>query len=344
MRLPRPTIHAARAGLLVTLAAALILFPTCRDHSDVTTGPSQVTASPGILLDSLSRSTASQVSSDSLFATVRILAGDSSFVSGGQSRTIASRYSTDRSHPNAILYIESRLNSFGLTATEQTFGTTGKNIVAVQTGTTDPSHFVLIGAHYDSMPADTIAPGADDNGSGVAATLEVARVLSSVPTSRSIIYAFWDQEEQGLKGSAAYAAQAAGAGKIIDGVVNLDMIGYDGDGDLNLEVHVNGTAASTVVADSLLHANLVCGLPLTLSVINPGTQASDHASFWRNSYGALLLIEEYYGHDFNPYYHSRNDRISAFSPVLFTSATRLAAATILRMAVPHAVSGALTRR
>jgi Zn-dependent M28 family amino/carboxypeptidase len=257
---------------------------------------------------------------------------------------VRSRFSTDTSHALAIRYILLRLRSFGLTPVEQSFGTGGKNIIAIQIGTTEPDRFVMIGAHYESMPKDTISPGADDNASGVAATLEAARVFSKVQPSRSVIYALWDREEQGLLGSKAYADQAKAAGMLIDGVVNVDMIGYDGDSDMKVEVHVNGTALSNVVADSMAHANVICATPLSIVVINPGTTASDHASFWRNSYGALLLIEEYFGHDFNPFYHSRNDRVTAMSQAYFTYAARLAAGTVARLAGPIVVPAGLPRR
>ena len=90
----------------------------------------------------------------------------------------------------------------------------------------------------------TTAPGADDNASGTAAVIEAARIFSQYDFPFTIIYALWDEEEQGLIGSEYYATQAANAGDSILGVINLDMIGYDGNGDGNADVH-NSSVANT---------------------------------------------------------------------------------------------------
>jgi Zn-dependent M28 family amino/carboxypeptidase len=90
-------------------------------------------------------------------------------------------------------------------------------------GTTDTSERVLISAHYDHI-AD--CDGADDNASGVAGLLEAARVLSSRESKRTLVVACWDDEENGMRGSKAYAAQAKQAGEHLTAVVVLDMIGF----------------------------------------------------------------------------------------------------------------------
>ena len=58
------------------------------------------------------------------------------------------------------------------------------------------------------MPSGTTAPGADDNASGTAAVIEAARIFTQYDSKYTIIYALWDEEEQGLIGSAYYAHQA----------------------------------------------------------------------------------------------------------------------------------------
>ncbi|HEX2094366.1 MAG TPA: M28 family peptidase, partial [Longimicrobiaceae bacterium] len=79
------------------------------------------------------------------------------------------------------------------------------NVVAVQRGTVDPEHYVLMTAHYDSRVTDVMdsvsfSPGANDDGSGTVALLEAARVLSRYRFDGTIVYAALAGEEQGLFG------------------------------------------------------------------------------------------------------------------------------------------------
>ncbi len=84
-----------------------------------------------------------------------------------------------------------------------------QNVVCLKPGTIDQDKYIVIGAHYDSHcnNADpyTTAPGADDNGSGTAAVLELARILKDVPTKYSILFTPFSAEEMGLIGSAHMA-------------------------------------------------------------------------------------------------------------------------------------------
>ena len=86
----------------------------------------------------------------------------------------------------------------------------GTNILGVIPGTTTPDEYVIVGAHYDHVvhcgidPADTICNGATDNATGVAAVLEIAERISANPVERSVVFALWDAEEDGLVGSAQY--------------------------------------------------------------------------------------------------------------------------------------------
>ncbi|MDP2480014.1 MAG: M28 family metallopeptidase [Candidatus Palauibacterales bacterium] len=104
------------------------------------------------------------------------------------------------------------------------------NVVAVQRGTTDPGRYVLITGHYDSRVSDVLndtsfAPGADDDGSGVAAVLEAARVLSRHKFAATVVYAALAGEEQGLFGGKGLAAYAREHGWRIEADLNNDIIG-----------------------------------------------------------------------------------------------------------------------
>jgi len=104
------------------------------------------------------------------------------------------------------------------------------NVIAIQRGTTDPDRYVIMSGDIDSRASDgsdavTDAPGANDNASGMAGTIEAARVLSRYKFAASIIYVGLSGEEQGLFGGQKMAAEAKAAGWAIEAVLNNDMIG-----------------------------------------------------------------------------------------------------------------------
>jgi hypothetical protein len=108
------------------------------------------------------------------------------------------------------------------------------NVVAVIPGTVDPDKVIVVGGHYDSVNWDESpfdfnapAPGADDNGSGTVATLEMARILAEHPLSKTVIFMPFAAEEIGLFGSWAYAQDAAYQGIDIQLMINFDMIGEE---------------------------------------------------------------------------------------------------------------------
>jgi hypothetical protein len=104
------------------------------------------------------------------------------------------------------------------------------NVVAIQRGHSYPNRYILITGHYDSRVSsamDTLsdAPGANDDASGTAATLEAARVLSQYRFAKTLLYAPLAGEEQGLFGGHQLAERARREGWIIEGVLNNDIIG-----------------------------------------------------------------------------------------------------------------------
>jgi Zn-dependent M28 family amino/carboxypeptidase len=123
------------------------------------------------------------------------------------------------------------------------------NVVAVLPGTTEPEHHVIVSGHYDSInmvmrtEADgkraldaeatgaAVAPGVTDDGSGTAAVLELARVMSQYKFRKTIVFIAFAGEEYGLYGSSTYAEAAKARGDIIEGVFNNDIIGSDTSGN-----------------------------------------------------------------------------------------------------------------
>jgi hypothetical protein len=104
------------------------------------------------------------------------------------------------------------------------------SVLAIQRGTTDPTRYALMSGDIDSRISDAqnavdSAPGANDNASGLAGTLEAARVLTRYRFNGSVVYAALSAEEQGLNGGQIVARYAQQHGWRITGVLNNDMIG-----------------------------------------------------------------------------------------------------------------------
>ena len=268
---------------------------------------------------------------DSIVFFARELSGDVETNINGTPYTILSRHKNQPGNDKAADYIQQKLEYYGLEVFNQSFGSIGRNVYGVQTGTDYPNQKYIICAHYDDMPSGTLAPGADDNGSGTAAVLETARVLSQQSFPFTIIYALWDEEEIGLFGSGYYAANAASQGDSILGVINQDMIAWDENDDGNADVHTKSVGESHALKDKMLEVNLTYGIGLDLDVIDPGEPYSDHQSFWNNGFTAILLIED--DNDFNNYYHTTNDLFIHYNQPYYEKMAKLSAATLATIAL-----------
>jgi uncharacterized repeat protein (TIGR01451 family) len=244
-------------------------------------------------------------------------------------------------------YIHSRMEALGLDVRYQSFNlgdATLDNIEGTLSGWGPGSVTVYIAcAHYDSFSNDplTTAPGADDNASGTAAVLEVARVLSQYRFKHTLRFVTFAAEEQGLIGSYYYAAEARSAGTDIGGVINHDMIAWDFDGDDVMEVHVGTRSDSQALGTAFLDAMLTYGISLTPRYITWGaTTRSDHASFWNQAYPAMLAIEDVEGYNYNPYYHTTDDTLDKLDLSYATKFVQTTVATLAQLAeiMPPGVS------
>jgi Zn-dependent M28 family amino/carboxypeptidase len=104
------------------------------------------------------------------------------------------------------------------------------NVIATLHGTSDPGRVYVVTGHYDSRVTDVMnftddAPGADDDGSGVATVLELARLFATRPTEATIVFGAVAGEEQGLYGSAHMAAQLKAAGTDVQAAFSNDIVG-----------------------------------------------------------------------------------------------------------------------
>ncbi len=261
-----------------------------------------------------------QINRDSLSQTVKELTGEIPTVVYGNTVTIINRH-----HANndvAADYIKQKFEQLGnLAITDQSFNATGRNIIAVQLGKTNPDNIFIVCAHYDSV-ADYCA---DDNASGTAAVLEIARILSKQCIDNTIVYALWDEEEIGLRGANYYAVQAAANNTNILGVLNIDMMGYDGDNDNDFDIDVRNIANSIAMKDDIISVlnTPEYGFTLNVNVVNPGTTASDHSRFWNNGFSAVLVGESWENNDQTPYYHSSGDRFSTLNLTYYHELTKL---------------------
>jgi hypothetical protein len=263
--------------------------------------------------------------------TMDELSGEVSTKVNGVTQTIRNRVSS-KGNDIAADYLKEKLNSYGLTATDQIYkagATGGRNVYAVQLGKKNPKDIYVICGHYDAV-ADYCA---DDNLSGTITVLEAARILSKYCFENTIIYALWDEEETGLNGAKYYAAQAKSRKDNILGVLNIDMSAYDSDNDKNFDIDCNSNANSLAMKDLLLQLVSTHKLNLIGNVVNPGTPDSDHAAFWP-TYGALLLGECWSKKDVTPFYHKATDRVSTLNFPYYYEMVKLAIACIASEAVP----------
>ena len=222
-----------------------------------------------------------------------------------------------------------------------------KNIILTISGKTTPSESILMTAHLDSRMAsgyDTSspAPGADDNASGSAALLEAARAFRDQSFARTIRLVWFSGEEQGMWGSSAYVADHDLTGVV--GVYNLDMFGYDKDGDRCFEMHVGLQAASQPVGQCFV--DTLAAYPLDLSydfITDNASIYSDHSTFWRRGVGALMVLENFHennlpagcaGTDKNPYDHTSLDTLANMHPDYGFAIASAATLAVHRMAGP----------
>jgi hypothetical protein len=215
--------------------------------------------------------------------------------------------------------IAARFTQYGLITTVEPFnywGYNGYNVVGEFLGTTRPNDIYIIGAHYDSMTLEWVGgPGADDNATGTAAVLEIARLVSQWQSGATIRFIAFDLEEWGLFGSEAYAS--AHHTDNIRGMLSPDMLAF------RLSPHnraiVGGRTQSSDVKAALIAA---LGNYAGIEATDVGeADYSDHASFEDWGFHAAVLDE--YDIFSNPNYHSQQDSVETPDYIDYAYATAL---------------------
>lgn len=223
------------------------------------------------------------------------------------------RFSTSSFYEEAATWTRKVLDEMGYKTSSETISVNDKNsqnIIADKLGTNrnEENYLIILTAHLDSVnhsggPSSN-APGADDNGSGSAGVLEIARIFKDIPTQHDLRFILFGGEEQGLLGSKQHVENLTTLDKNrIRAVINMDMIGT-----LNTStpaVLIEGSPLSEEIINGLKNvASLYTDLDVKIS-LEPFD--SDHVSFLNKEVPAVLTIE---GEDsLNPNEHTANDTL-----------------------------------
>jgi hypothetical protein len=226
------TRRAFLSASAVTAVAAPLLSGTALAETDPAL--SRQAPDPGL------RAMLREIDPDRIKATILKL------VSFGTRHTASSQTDPNRGIGAATDWVFSQMQSFAaasggrMTVQKQTFTqpvasnipvpTTITNVIATLKGTASPERFYVITGHLDSRVTDVLnftsdAPGADDDGSGVAVVLELARVFATHQFPGTLVLATVAGEEQGIFGSAHMAAQMKAAGNDVQGMFSNDIVG-----------------------------------------------------------------------------------------------------------------------
>ncbi len=257
-------------------------------------------------------------------------------------------------------YIRETLRSFGCETAEHLFRDNGepfRNIIGTRAGRVRPHERVIVLAHYDTV-AET--PGADDNASGVAVMLEMARLLARSRFERTIQFIGVSLEENeydcdpcsGTRGSRALAAHAREDGWNIEGVIVLESVAFAGDGirqtlPPGIAVPVPETGNFLAVIGNERSKEILGGfaqaierhgidLPHALLAVPgngellPDTRRSDHAPFWDEGFRAAMLTDT--TNFRNPNYHRPTDTLETLNLEFAAKVCRAAAGLVMEMA------------
>lgn len=210
-------------------------------------------------------------------------------------------------------YVARRFEDIQLTPERHSYGT-GTNVFATLPSTTGGRDTIVLGAHFDTVAR---SPGANDNATGVALVLGVARHLSTLPCrSANVIFVAFDQEEIGLVGSKAFARKLRSDGVAVRSVHTIDQLGWDSNGDRLIELE----RPDSGLADLYRAAADELGRVIPIQVTS--TSSSNHSSF-RPSFPAVGVTEGYRSGDTTPDYHRPSDTFDKVNFAYLASTTEL---------------------
>lgn len=232
-----------------------------------------------------------------------------------------------------VAYDEFPLSFNGITTTQ-------RNMVATLPGSDPAAGMILIGAHYDSRTADLYdaagpAPGADDNATGTAALLEIARVLANETPDATVVLVAFSAEEVGLWGSRHYVEAAQQRGNDIRAMIALDIIGnasgVQGEGVIRAFAdpdHAPSQQLARLIAQQADTYLTDFAVQVQPTIDRPG-RYSDHVPFSDAGIPAVRLIEAI--EDVSKQ-HSPHDGIEHISATYLRQAVQLALASVINLA------------
>lgn len=305
----------ARAGDFAALGAGRQRLPLGAPPAGWDRVGTRVTAAPGTPRAAkdlaLKTAFADGVAADSVFTTIREISGAQAFMHGGQSRTVATRYYSTADKTLVADYLAAKLAAWGYDVAFQPFThnrVACRNIVATRTGATVPGEVFVVGGHYDSTSQSptSVAPGAEDNASGTAMVMELARLAAGRTFDRTLQFVLFDAEERGLIGSEFFVDDAVTAGRDIVGALIHDMVAFHaGHYAIRIEGQVPWESLMSAMAANV---DALTDLGWQKDYYSWG---SDHVPFQQAGYPAFLAID--YDYDAYAHYHRTTDTWAAIA-------------------------------
>lgn len=276
------------------------------------------------------------VSIQSISRMDKELSGDTIVTIGGIPQILYSRYYLSPGNVLAAQYIYDKFQGFGLIPKYMINDSLSVNVYAVKTGSKNPNKIFIVGAHYDDILTPTFPGiydtihGADDDASGVCGVLEAARLLANMNLDFTVVFVAFDNEEPPpcLLGSRAFADSCYSRGDTIIGMLNLDMIGWDGNNDNRFAVL---TDTNSYIMHRILN-NCLQSYQIDLHFFEIYTEYWDQGPFWDKGYKAIAMAEEA-RYLFNPYYHTINETFDKFNVPYFHKMVKAAIATLMTYAM-----------
>lgn len=239
-----------------------------------------------------------------------------SLLSGAVSGLAAAPRATLTQRQTARTFLQNQLTQIGWTPMLHNYNT-GANVYATIPATNGATKQIIVGAHYDTV---SNSPGANDNASGVAAVLAVARYLKDMNCRKyAVTIVLFDEEESGLFGARAFANTLQVANVVA--VHTVDQVAWDNDNDRRFELELPTQALE---AEYRAAATTV-GVPVAVT----STQGTDHEAFREKGFAAIGLTEEYVGNDTSPYRHTAQDTAATVKQSYLELGTKLVAQVVM---------------
>jgi hypothetical protein len=239
------------------------------------------------------------------------------------------RYTTSEACEDSAEYIYSEFQKLGLETRFHEWSNDylfGRNVEATLPGINpDSDEIYVICAHYDTVEG---SPGADDDGSGVAAVMTAAKIMRFYNFNHTIRFVAFSGEEQGLYGSGFYVQEAVENNDNIVAALNIDMIGFALSEEDESIIELYEDDASQWLADYTVDVNQEYNQYFNFEIMLSGySWGSDHYRFWEAGYNAIFYAE----YNFNDYYHSSEDVIENMNIPYATRTTKLIVATLAEL-------------